>query len=72
LLTEGTESTWMVEGIYTHPRFVAGRNGSDVALVKLKGNIQFRHEVAPVCLPKAGISYNTTCVMTGWGQNHGE
>ena len=71
-LDEGTESTRTIDAIFIHPDYTLGREHDDIALVKLKGSLEFRHEVAPVCLPETGISNSAVCVMTGWRFTHGK
>ena len=72
-LDEGTESTRMIDGIFIHPDYTIGReHDNDFALVKLKNSIEFRHEVAPVCLPETEISNGSECVTTGWRHSHGK
>ena len=72
-MAEGIESTRMIDEIFIHPDYMLRReNDYDIALIKLKGSLEFRHEVAPVCLPETGISNVTECVMTGWRYIHGK
>ena len=72
-LNEGTESTRTIDEIFIHPDYNLGReHDNDFALVKLKGSLEFRHEVAPICLPETGILSGTECVMTGWRHIHGK
>ncbi|KAI0218620.1 Chymotrypsin A [Lamellibrachia satsuma] len=70
--SEGTESTLTVDRIVRHPLYSKGTfRNNDIALVKLKGSLEFRREVAPVCLPVTEISPGTVCVATGWGRTRG-
>ncbi|XP_026181590.1 tryptase-like [Mastacembelus armatus] len=61
-------------GIYPairHPRYqsLGGRYINDIALVKLKKNIQFSNHVRPVSLPSVDDSFDSSseCWITGWG-----
>ena len=61
-----------VEHTFTHPLFegATGHN-NDIALVRLKGSIEYCHEVAPVCLPDAEVPPGRICMTTGWGDAKG-
>ena len=70
--SEGTGSTLTIDRIVRHPLYSKGTfRNNDIALVKLKGSLEFRREVAPVCLPLTEISPGTVCVTTGWGRTRG-
>ena len=63
----------MIDGIFIHPDYKLGQEyDNNIALIKLKGSLEFRHEVAPVCLPETGISNGSECVTTGWIHSHGK
>ncbi|KAI0216813.1 Chymotrypsin-like elastase family member 2A [Lamellibrachia satsuma] len=66
-VSEGTESTWAVDKIIVHPQWQGNTFNNDIALIRLKGMLEYRHEVAPVCLPDAEISPSSVCMTTGWG-----
>ena len=66
-VSEGTESTWAVDKIIVHPQWKGNTFNNDIALIRLKGMLEYRHEVAPVCLPDAEISPSSVCMTTGWG-----
>ncbi|KAI0218613.1 Ovochymase-2 [Lamellibrachia satsuma] len=69
--SEGTEMVLEVERFFRHPRFVSTQYNNDIALIRLKVSLEYRREVAPVCLPDADISPGTVCVTTGWGLTKG-
>ncbi|KAK2163000.1 hypothetical protein NP493_1488g00000 [Ridgeia piscesae] len=70
--TEGTESSFAIDKIVMHPRYSKYKfRNNDIALVRLKGSIKYRREVAPVCLPVTDVSPGTVCVATGWGLTRG-
>jgi len=70
--TEGTESIWAIDRIFIHPYYDVGKSHTnDIALIRLKGSIEYRREVAPLCLPKTEVLPGTQCVATGWGQTRG-
>ena len=72
-MAEGIESTRMIDGIFIHPDYKLRLvNDDDIALIKLKDSLEFRHEVVPVCRPETGISNSAGCVMTGWRLTHGK
>ncbi|KAI0236768.1 hypothetical protein LSAT2_012696 [Lamellibrachia satsuma] len=69
---EGTESVWAIDRIFKHPNYNVGkRHTNDIALIRLKGSLEYRREVAPVCLPETEILPGTVCVATGWGRTRG-
>ena len=71
--TEGTESIWAIDRVFIHPYYDVGKQyTNDIALIRLKGSIEYRREVASVCLPKTEVLPGTQCVATGWGQTRGE
>lgn len=71
-ISEGTESTLTIDRVVRHPFYSKGKfRNNDIALVRLKGSLVYRREVAPVCLPVTEISPGTVCVATGWGLTRG-
>ncbi|KAI0221267.1 Trypsin-2 [Lamellibrachia satsuma] len=78
-ISEGTESTLTIDRVVRHPFYSKGKfRNNDIALVRLKGSLVYRREVAPVCLPVTEISPGTvrapiiatqTCNGTGWWNN---
>ena len=63
----------MIDGIFIHPDYTLGReHDNDIALIKLKGNLEFRRQVSPVCLPETGTANGSMCVTTGWKHDHGK
>ncbi|KAI0218615.1 Cubilin [Lamellibrachia satsuma] len=68
---EGTEMVLEVERFFIYPRYFTRGFNNDIALIRLKGSLEYRREVAPVCLPDTDISPGTVCVTTGWGHTAG-
>ena len=71
-MSEDSKTVFEVEHTYTHPLY-QGVNGlnNDIALVRLKGSIEYCREVAPVCLPVADVPPGTVCMTTGRSANKG-
>ena len=70
--SENTTMTFEVDQLCVHPLYLARRFNNDIALIKLKGSIEYCREVVPVCLPEKDVSPGTICVTTGWGDTKGE
>eukprot|EP00795_Rhopilema_esculentum_P002364 gene2363-biopygen11395 len=66
---EGTEIDIGVERILTHPSYQSQSRSNDIALMKLKRDVQFGRYSGTVCLPelKRIIQTGTQCFLTGWG-----
>ena len=71
--SDGTEVVFEVERFFIYPRHIGSRvtNSHDIALIRLKGRLEYNRQVAPVCLPKTDISPGALCVTTGWGLTKG-
>ncbi|KAI0218622.1 Cubilin [Lamellibrachia satsuma] len=71
--SDRSEVVFEVERLFTHPRHIVSREvtSHDIALIRLKGRLEYNREVAPVCLPNTDISPGTVCVTTGWGLTKG-
>ena len=71
--TEDMETVFELEQSFVHPLYEVGHSvNNDVALIKLKGGINYSRKVAPLCLPKKDVSPGTICVTVGWGDTKGE
>ncbi|ROT72250.1 putative transmembrane protease serine 9-like [Penaeus vannamei] len=72
-LYSGSEanSQWMqIAEIKNHPSYDSNTLDNDIALIRLKTEIQFPsdNKIAPVCLPTAGEMYDSVdATITGWG-----
>ncbi|XP_069974258.1 transmembrane protease serine 9-like [Penaeus vannamei] len=72
-LYSGSEanSQWMqIAEIVNHPSYDSNTLDNDIALIRLKTEIQFLsdNKIAPVCLPTAGEMYDSVdATITGWG-----
>lgn len=59
-----------VSNIIIHPQFRNTSLWNDLAILELATPVQFRPHISPICLPRAGESYEGhECVVTGWGKN---
>ncbi|ROT72248.1 CUB-serine protease [Penaeus vannamei] len=74
-LYSGSEanSQWMqIAEIVNHPSYDSNTLDNDIALIRLKTEIQFPsdNKIAPVCLPTAGEMYDSVdATITGWELN---
>ncbi|OQV14321.1 putative Transmembrane protease serine 6 [Hypsibius exemplaris] len=60
-----------LERIICHPDYRSDDSFDyDYCLLKLNGQIPFRKNIAPICLPRQGsdIEPGTRCLASGWGQ----
>lgn len=67
---EPNERDYRVEKLYIHRKFNRKENNrNDIALIKVKGVIEFNEAVQPACLPKFGLEVmtNENCAVSGWG-----
>ncbi|XP_017294335.1 tryptase-2 isoform X2 [Kryptolebias marmoratus] len=71
-LQRPSERYMKVETVMRHTEYQTQSNGyiNDIALVKVKKEIKFSKLVAPVSLPSADDTFDSSseCWMTGWGQ----
>ncbi|KAA0721941.1 Transmembrane protease serine 13 [Triplophysa tibetana] len=58
-----------VEKIIYHANYKRNGLGYDIALIKLKQLLTFNDQLAPICLPTHGETFETgqMCVISGWG-----
>ena len=64
------EQTFEVDTVYFHEEYNVGVFlNNDIALLKLKNEVQFGTNVVPACLPHANVVYDThlDCTVSGWG-----
>ncbi|KAG8136498.1 hypothetical protein E2320_005073, partial [Naja naja] len=64
-----------VEGvarIISHPNYDSTSKNNDVALMKLQSPLSFNDFIQPVCLPNAGMMFETDqqCWISGWGAKY--
>ena len=70
--SEDSKMVFEVEHTFTHPLYEsANGHNNDIALVRLKGSIEYCREVAPVCLPDEEVPPGKICMTTGWGDAKG-
>jgi len=60
--------TLHVSQVVVHPSYSPRGQDSDVALLRLSGQLKLNANVQPVCLPRWSVPPNIMCVVTGWGQ----
>ncbi|XP_034049373.1 polyserase-2-like [Thalassophryne amazonica] len=60
----------LISKFIIHPSFNPSRYGNDIALIQLRGPVNFTNYVRPICLASNSSRFytNTTCWSTGWGQ----
>ena len=58
-----------MEAIILHERYDISTFDHDIALLKIKGKIQYGSAAKPICLPKQGheFSHSRKCYLAGWG-----
>uniref|UniRef100_A0A8C1Z1D6 Si:dkey-16l2.17 n=1 Tax=Cyprinus carpio TaxID=7962 RepID=A0A8C1Z1D6_CYPCA len=58
-----------VQRVVVPEGYSAPQEGRDVALVQLRSPVTWSDRIQPVCLPYAGVQFNsgTLCYVTGWG-----
>ena len=59
-----------VDSVIVHPKFVS-TSYYDIGLLRLKTEIEYNEEVAPVCLSHAPRSSSSLCFTTGYGDRLG-
>ncbi|EPY86933.1 coagulation factor X precursor [Camelus ferus] len=72
---EGNEMVHEVEMTVKHSRFVRETYDFDIAVLKLRTPIRFRHNVAPACLPEkdwaeATLLTQKSGIVSGFGRTH--
>uniref|UniRef100_A0A8C6XYZ7 Transmembrane serine protease 2 n=1 Tax=Naja naja TaxID=35670 RepID=A0A8C6XYZ7_NAJNA len=68
VLSEG----FRVARIISHPNYDSTSKNNDVALMKLQSPLSFNDFIQPVCLPNAGMMFETDqqCWISGWGAKY--
>ncbi|KAG5670022.1 hypothetical protein PVAND_000309 [Polypedilum vanderplanki] len=56
-----------IEEFISHEQYVANQHKNDIALIKLKNNVQFSRIVHPACLAQPNLIVNRKPVASGWG-----
>ncbi|XP_063161402.1 transmembrane protease serine 2 [Candoia aspera] len=61
-----------VARIISHPNYDLTSKNNDVALMKLQSPLSFNEFIGPVCLPNAGMMFETDqrCWISGWGAKY--
>jgi len=55
--------------VFIHPNFVKKTFNNDIALVKMRSEVEFSDFIRPVCLPSWDRSYNgQNTIVVGWGK----
>jgi len=59
----------LIEKVFLNPHFVKKTFNNDIALIKMKGEVEFSDFIRPVCLPHYDRSYNGhDTIVVGWGK----
>jgi len=59
----------LIEKVFVHPHFVKKTFNNDIALIKMRGEVEFNDFIRPVCLPSTDRSYNgQDTIVVGWGK----
>ncbi|NWX68316.1 GRAF protein, partial [Alca torda] len=64
---EESWQTFEVQEYHCHPDFTNARKGSDILLLKLKGNATSNEYVRTISFEKSKVSSGTACCIAGWG-----
>jgi len=66
---EAHQQLKLIEKVFIHPHFVKKTFNNDIALIKIKGEVDFSDFIRPVCLPHTDRSYNSqNTTVVGWGK----
>jgi len=66
---EAHQELRLIEKVFIHPNFVKKTFNNDIALLKMKGEVDFSDFIRPVCLPPWDRSYNgQNTIVVGWGK----
>ena len=63
---EKHEHLYKVSRIYIHPHYNRKTSDNDIALVRLRDEIQYNDHVRPICLPRARTAF-VKGFTVGWG-----
>ena len=63
-----SEKTVAVESVIEHPKYDYGLY-YDIALLRLKTELEYNQEVAPICLSHAPRSNSSLCFTTGYNDD---
>lgn len=66
---ENSERVHAIANVHIHPDY--RRKNNDIALVQLETELEYSHEILPVCLPREAVPSGRDCVTTGWGDTNG-
>jgi len=66
---EAHQQQRLIERVFIHPNFVKKTFNNDIALVKMRSEVEFSDFIRPVCLPSWDRSYNgQNTIVVGWGK----
>ncbi|KAL1459824.1 hypothetical protein WDU94_011777 [Cyamophila willieti] len=62
------------DDVYSHQNYNINTDENDIAIIKLKGTIEFNKYAQPITLPGQGLTYegNLYCTISGWGRTEKE
>ncbi|XP_016985400.1 polyserase-2 isoform X2 [Drosophila rhopaloa] len=68
-----TYEDFPVEKVYAHKGFVMRNHQNDIALLKLKGIVEYKRQIQPICIPlesrkKSGMAKIMKFTAIGWGK----
>lgn len=63
---EDVGKRYEIDEVVVHPDFVWSFHGDDIALVKVKGDIEFNDQVQPIPLSSREYSENSDALFTPW------
>ena len=58
-----------IEEIVIHPEYKPPKYINDVALIRLKNQIEFKNTIQPICLPSNDLPNLDKALFVGWGIN---
>jgi len=61
----GSEKTLVVDSVVVHPEY-ASSSDHNIALLRLKTELEYNEDVAPICLSHAPRSNSSLCFTTGY------
>ncbi|NWH93557.1 GRAF protein, partial [Aegithalos caudatus] len=67
---QSREECWQafeVKEYHSHPQFTNPRNGNDILLLKLNGNVTSNSHVRPISFGKFKVPGKAKCSVVGWG-----
>jgi len=71
-VSDPARQTLFVSRVIVHSNYNPRGQDSDIALFRLARRLTLNTYVHPICLPRWNVPATIKCVVTGWGQTHGE